>query len=613
MKMNRRYLMASAIVAVMILFILLELAKLLILPALGAMQSHLITLVFVTILVSASAYLVHRIDLLHHCQMNKKQLETAKLGQALLVSEDRYRAIFENSTNSIVLMDCESWETVDFNKKACEMLACSRMEFSKYTLKDYEVLPFKEIKKRLERMALTGLSETYETRYRKKNGGVIDVLVNTENLSIGGRKYYLLISDDITEKKRIQTRAIEQYEFLNTLMETIPSPVFYKDRQGKYIGCNKAFEEFFGMTRRDMLDKAVHETSLVEIAEEFLKKEEELFENQSLQVYEGKVKTKRLGLRDVVFSKAAFNDIKGDVAGIIGVIQDITDRKKAEHGLQQSRDALLEHNRILLAWTSPELICNPDFEDIVANVTETVAGVVKVERVSLWLFNTDFSKLYCTELFEKKKGRRSDDTVLDVLKYPSYFLALRNERVIVSNNALADPRYAELLDDYIKPNGIYSTLDVPVFVAGEIIGVICIEHQAEPREWTVEEQNFAISVGNVFSLILEISRHKELEKSIRSAKENFLNIVEKLPYPILIIDMKGTVKYVNTTCESFFGPKVKDMLGSQFPYPLPSASSGRMDFIRPDGSGDKVELVAVKTRWDREEARLISLYEHSPI
>ncbi|MCX6985875.1 MAG: PAS domain-containing protein, partial [Lentisphaerae bacterium] len=116
---------------------------------------------------------------------------------------------------------------------------------------------------------------------------------------------------------------------------------------------------------------------------------------------------------------------------------------------------------------------------------------------------------------------------------------------------------------------------------------------------------------NIFSLALEISRHEKLEKSIRSAKDNFVNVVEKLPHPVLIVDMRGVVKYVNAACESFFGPKVKDMLGARFPYPVPDGTAGKIDFTCPDGSVKKVELSGVQTRWDREPARLISFCEHS--
>lgn len=610
MSIGSKYLTASAVITLSVLFILLESVKHFLFPNMGLLQSHLITLVFVIIIVFSVTFLIRRINAIHNSQIQKKQLETAKLGQALHSSEERYRALFEHSSSAIVLTDGETWENVDFNRKAHEILGYSRLEFADVTMRDYDVSPFEEVKRRFEKIAQTDVPENYETRYRKKNGELVEVMVNIKKIAIAGRKYFLSVSEDIGERKRINAKTLEQYEFLNTLMETIPSPVFYKDRQGKYIGCNKAFEDFFGLSKREIIGKDVFELSSGEIAEEYLRKDRELFENSGLQVYEGKVKTRKIGLREVVFSKAAFKDVKGELAGIIGVILDITDRKRAEIELKQSRDALLEHNRILVGWTSPKVLYNPDIEDIVTKITETVAGTVKVDRVSLWLFSTDFSKLYCMDLFENNSARRPNDRVFEVQKYPKYFNALKRERVLVSNNSLADPRYAELLEVYLEPHGITSTLDVPIFVAGEIIGVICIEHKGKRRDWTLEEQNFAISVGNIFSLALEISRHKKLEKSIQSVRDNFVNIVEKLPYPVLIIDMKGTVKYVNATCERFFGPKVKDMLGSQFPYPVPAGDGGRIDFILPDGSGKKAEITCVQTKWDREPARLMSLYEN---
>ena len=611
MCINRKCLMVSLVLLLSVVFILFEILKHFLFPSLGLLQSHLITFFFVIIIFSAAAYLIHRIDFIRQCQIKKKNHENTKLGLALHSTEERYRTIFDHSSNSIVLMDCESWENWDFNGKAYEMLGYSRREFSDISLKDYEVMQFQDIKKKLERITIKGVPETYETRYRKKNGEVIEVLVNVEILSIGGKKYFLMVSEDISERKRIQTKAIEQYEFLNTLMETIPSPVFYKDRQGRYIGCNKAFEVFFGTSKQCILGKTVFEISPTEIAEEYFKMDDELFGKPGLQVYEGKVKARDLVLRDVVFSKATFKDIKGNVSGIIGVILDITDRNRSEAELKRSRNTLIEHNRILVGWTSPEVLYNPDFEQILIRITKTVADVIMVDRVSLWLFSTDFSKLYCADLYEKKTGIHSNNIELDVLKHPIYFNALRKERVIVSNNPCTDPRYAELAEGYIKPNGIASTLDVPVFVNWEIIGVICIEHQGEQRDWTVEDQNFAISVGNIFSLALEIASHKKLENSIHSAKENFVNIVEKLPYPVLIVDIKGTVKYVNSASESFFGPKVKDMLGAQFPYPVSSEGMGRIDISHPDGSARKIELVSVQTKWDGDSARLISFYEHS--
>lgn len=338
--------MTSAVILLSVMFVLLDSMKHVIIPELGVFQSLLITLGYVIMIVSAMTYLINKINSSHHEQLHKKQLENTKLVKALAGSEERYRAVLEHSLSAIVLTDGESLENVYFNRKAHENLDYTRLEFTGVTLKDYELMPYQDMKKKLERIALTGTAETYETRYSKKSGELIDVLVNVNNIKIGGEKYFLIVSEDIGgEKKRIQTKATEQYEFLNTLIETIPSPMFYKDRLGRYIGCNRAFEDFTGMGRQEILGRDVYGITPKEIADEYFKRDEELFRNQGQQIYSGKFESKKFGLRDVVFNKAVFKDIKGNVAGIIGVILDITEQMHAQDCLQKANDNLEQRVR----------------------------------------------------------------------------------------------------------------------------------------------------------------------------------------------------------------------------------------------------------------------------
>ncbi len=586
-----------------------EYLKHLLLPKLSGLESMLMTFTFVLAIVSAITFMIHGFVRRLNSQLAKKQLEKSKLESALHSSEEKYRAIFENSSGPIVIVDEVSYQNVDFNSNATETLGFTRHEFEKLHMNDYELVPSDEIKARFDRILRNGIVDSYESRFRKKSGEFIDVFVKARPLSFENRNYFLLSWDDVTERRRIQTRAIEQFEFLSILMETIPAPVFYKDRQGRYSGCNRAFEDFLGIRKNDIIGRNVYEISAADIAEKYFKMDEELLRNPGKQVYEWKVKTKKLGVRDVVFSKATFNDIKGNTAGIVGVMMDITDLKKAESEIQKSRDFLAAQNKLLLEWTSPEVLYHPDFEFIMTTITEKVLRILKVERVGIWLFNTDFTKLFCADLFDVNKSMHSHDGELVISNYPSYFNSLRTERVIVCKNALNDTRYGEFVESYLKPAGITSFLDVPVLVSGEIIGVICIEHRGGPRDWTLEEQNFALSVSSIFSLALEISRHKQLEDSLKTARDNFVNIIEKLPYPLLIVDSRGRLKYVNIASEKFFGPKIKEMLGAEFPYPLEPGSKSQIDFRRADGSSVKSEIEVVKTRWDSAPAFLVTMRE----
>jgi PAS domain S-box-containing protein len=146
---------------------------------------------------------------------------------------------------------------------------------------------------------------------------------------------------DITDRYLMEVELGEQLEFMQTLMDTIPNPVFYKDREGRYLGCNKAFEEVTGLSSQDLVGESVYAAGPNDIATKYEDKDRELFENPGKQHYEWKLKDRDGNLRDVVFDKATFSRPGEPVAGLVGVVSDITERKRLEQ-LRIARDAAEE-------------------------------------------------------------------------------------------------------------------------------------------------------------------------------------------------------------------------------------------------------------------------------
>ena len=126
------------------------------------------------------------------------------------------------------------------------------------------------------------------------------------------------------------------------LLETIPIPVFYKDREGRYLGFNKAFETFFGKSKEQLIGKSVFDISPPELAKVYHAKDVELFEKPGVQIYDSQVRDAHGVLHDVIFHKASLTDAQGSVTGLIGAVLDITERKQAEEKIHELSHLLMQ-------------------------------------------------------------------------------------------------------------------------------------------------------------------------------------------------------------------------------------------------------------------------------
>ena len=133
----------------------------------------------------------------------------------------------------------------------------------------------------------------------------------------------------------------ERYQSLQVIMEAIPAPIFYKDTQGRYLGCNRAFEEFMGLERDQFLGRTAFDLDAQELARLYAAKDREVLSQGGRHEYQAEVEKEGLQ-RKVVISKTMLPDAQGRPAGVVGVIFDITERERAEAGLKKSEQRYRE-------------------------------------------------------------------------------------------------------------------------------------------------------------------------------------------------------------------------------------------------------------------------------
>jgi PAS domain S-box-containing protein len=261
--------------------------------------------------------------------------------EALRSSEEQYRTLF-NTTGTATFVSEEDTTVSLVNEEFVTLSGYSREEVEGRL--SWTVFVSPECSQQMisyhqsRRIDPTAAPHTYECETIRRDGSHRNMLAHV-NL-IPGSSRSIISFLDITELKQLDAGLQNQLTFLQTLIDTIPNPIFYKDRGGRYTGCNLAFGTYLGRAREELVGKTVYELAPTDLADRYHEMDEALFADPGVQVYDASVVYADGSRHDVTFNKATFVGKNGCVEGLVGVILDITERKKAEDLLAEREEFL---------------------------------------------------------------------------------------------------------------------------------------------------------------------------------------------------------------------------------------------------------------------------------
>ncbi len=262
--------------------------------------------------------------------------ERKKTEDALATSEHRYRTLFEQAADGIFVGN-RLGNVTEANINASNILGYSNDEIIQKNFSDFFDKKELEAKPLRYDIVENGKVVVNIRTMSRKDGTKVPIEMRTQKLEDGRLQVFVR---DITEKMEAEQKEIEQKEFLNTLLETIPIPVYHKDIKGFYKGCNSTFEKYSGFTREEVIGKKDADLFPEELADIYQSKDRELLKAGIPQNYEAPLMTKSNELFEFSFNKAVYTDAKGAIIGYIGALFDITERKKAEKALRESENRL---------------------------------------------------------------------------------------------------------------------------------------------------------------------------------------------------------------------------------------------------------------------------------
>ncbi len=235
--------------------------------------------------------------------------EKIKSESLLQEAELRYRTTFEQSPDGIVILDPETFKAVEFNDVVCNILGYSRDEFQKLQINDYDITEnTEETKAHVEKISKEGRDD-FETKFRRKNGEIIDVFVTAKVIKLSGRIYFQSTFRDITERKKAE----EKIKNLSKFPSENPNPVLRINNK-QVIYTNKTGKELFnikeGSPIPNILEDSINDVLINKVI-------------QDLEV--------NLNGRTYTLVVTPVENV--DYVNIYGM--DITERKKAEERLSQ--------------------------------------------------------------------------------------------------------------------------------------------------------------------------------------------------------------------------------------------------------------------------------------
>lgn len=196
---------------------------------------------------------------------------------------------------------------------------------------------------------------------KRKNGELYWTLSSISPLMDSARNitHFIGVKEDISLQKRAEELLEKERSLLRSLVDSIPDLIFYKNREGLYMGCNKAFEAFTGMHEEALVGKSAAEVLPTDIGASFHENDQLMLEDETARKHEVWVTYPdgRQVLLDTLTTP--YYDAQGRLLGLIGVSRDITERKRAEAQIERQAfyDALtdLPNRRLLYDRLSQEL------------------------------------------------------------------------------------------------------------------------------------------------------------------------------------------------------------------------------------------------------------------
>ncbi|MFP3985418.1 MAG: PAS domain S-box protein [Candidatus Bathyarchaeia archaeon] len=437
-----------------------------------------------------------------HCQLahaiigavERKRLlgEKLRIDMALKRCGERYEHLFESAVDGMIINGPDGCVSL-LNSALASMLGYdSPKELIGKPAAQFYADP--EARSRaLKELTDKGFLKDCELLWKKKDGTLIEILVNASVERDENGKVLRTegIIRDVTEKNRALQTLRESESKYRILVENLPQKIFLKDANSVYVSCNESYARDLKIEADEISGKTDHDFYPKELAEKYRADDERIMASGNTESLEESYiqDGQRVSVHTV---KTPVKDEKGNVVGIIGIFEDITERKKAEREIR-IRDAALASSIGAVA-----------FADLEGNLT------------------------YVNNSFLRTWGYANDK---EVLGRPAAEFWLAEEKAVEIVKALNDGvGWIGELTAKKKDDSTFEAQLSASLVKDETGKPLCM-----------------------MASFLDITERKKAEQALKKSEEKYRSLVELAPDGIVAVDTEGIVTSVNRSFLTLVG------------------------------------------------------------
>ncbi len=413
-------------------------------------------------------------------------------------SATHFRSVFQLSPDAIGVQRAEDGVLIDVNDSFCKMFDFQPDEAIGVLPEDLNLWADKRDQARLAvQLRRVGQVKQFEARFRRKNGELFEGLVSSRHVDLEGTSHIISVLLDVSDLRKTERELYESRELLQTIMNAIPAPIFFKDAAGVYQECNTAFTEFIGLEYTQIVGHTVYDVAPAEKARIYETADQELLEQGGLQHYEAKVRYADGSDRDVIFHKAVFTNQDREVIGLVGAMLDVSEIKATQAALAESEQNYRE-------------IFNASNESIIVRDV-TTGKAVDVNQAMLEMFGYPYAEALQLTLADLSSGE------------PPY--TREQAHIYIEKAAAGEPQL--------------------------------FEWQAKCKDGTllwVEvalKRSTILGQDRILAVARNIEERMEAEQARRESEERFQQLIENAPDSMFMHAENGRILNVNQqACES---------------------------------------------------------------